>query len=245
MSCQRNAAVFAPIHSRDRKEHDRCTDYSEGGESMIDYSKLKEAIGDLDEDTVLDIVNKIAAAGDPQIETAVAAFQKGLEIVGDRFESGEYFVGDLIFAGDLMSGTFAKLKPLMAGNSESRLGKMVLCTVEGDLHDIGKNIVKGMMVAAGFEVLDLGIDTSPGAIVKSLQESGAGILGLSGVLTLAVDSMKRTVEALEAAGLRRKVKVIIGGVPVNAANCKSIGADAWSQNAAQGVKICREWASEN
>ena len=96
---------------------------------MIDYSKLKEAIGDLDEDTVLDIVNKIAAAGDPQIETAVAAFQKGLEIVGDRFESGEYFVGDLIFAGDLMSGAFAKLKPLMAGNSESRLGKMVLCTV--------------------------------------------------------------------------------------------------------------------
>ncbi|HHX75491.1 MAG: cobalamin B12-binding domain-containing protein [Dethiobacteria bacterium] len=212
---------------------------------MIDYDRLEDAVGNLEEEAVMDIVNKVAAAGEPRIERVVAAFQKGLETVGDRFESGEYFVGDLIFAGDLMSKALDLVRPLMTCNSENRLGKIVLCTVEGDLHDIGKNIVKGMMEAAGFEVLDLGIDTPPADIVKSLQESGARILGLSGVLTLAIDSMKRTVDALVEAELREKVKVIIGGVPVNADNCKFIGADAWSYNAAQGVKICREWASEN
>lgn len=120
---------------------------------------------------------------------------------------------------------------------------MILCTVEGDLHDIGKNIVKSMMEAGGFEVLDLGIDVSPVAIVKAVKENDIKIIGLSGVLTLAIDSMKATVDALKTEGMRDGVKVIVGGAPVTAEYCKTVGADAWSLNVAEGVNICRKWVS--
>ena len=211
---------------------------------MIHYENLKLALGDLDEEAVMAELDRITADPELDAQAAVAACQEGLTIVGERFESGEYFVGDLIFSGDLMSDAFAKLKPFMSGDVGGRLGKLVLCTVKDDLHDIGKNIVRCMLEAAGFEVLDLGIEVAPETIVDALKESGAKILGLSGVLTLAIESMRKTVEALKAAGIRDEIKVIIGGAPVTAEYCALVGADAWSVNAAETVSVCRGWAEQ-
>ena len=211
---------------------------------MIHYENLKLALGDLDEEAVMAELDRITADPELDAQAAVAACQEGLTIVGERFESGEYFVGDLIFSGDLMSDAFAKLKPFMSGDVGGQLGKLVLSTVKDDLHDIGKNIVRCMLEAAGFEVLDLGIDVAPETIVDALKESGAKILGLSGVLTLAIESMRKTVEALKAAGIRDEIKVIIGGAPVTAEYCALVGADAWSVNAAETVSVCRGWAEQ-
>jgi methylmalonyl-CoA mutase cobalamin-binding domain/chain len=119
---------------------------------------------------------------------------------------------------------------------------MILCTVEGDIHDIGKNIVKAMLEAGGFKVIDLGVDVPPEKITDEIKKNDVKILALSGVLTLALNSMKKTIEALKAAGLRDSVKVIIGGAPVTENNCKLVGADAWSLNPQEGIRICREWA---
>lgn len=212
---------------------------------MTELTKLTKAMGDLDEAEVLALVETIAADKDTDIIAAVKACQDGLAIVGNRFESGEYFVGDLIFSGVLMNSAFDVLRPRIAAQNSSAIGKIVLCTVEGDLHDIGKNIIKCMMETAGFEVIDLGIDTPVSKIITALRETGATILALSGVLTLAINSMKRTIDELCAQGMRSGIKVIIGGAPVTEEYCRLVGADAWSINAAQGVKICRDWADED
>jgi methanogenic corrinoid protein MtbC1 len=175
------------------------------------------------------------------MDGALAACPSGMNIVGEKYASGEYFVADLIYAGELMSTAVGVLKPLIKAGSSTAGGKMVLCTVKGDIHDIGKNIVKALVEAAGIEVVDLGIDASPQAVVEAITKNGARILGLSGVLTLAIDSMKDTVDALKAAGCRDQVKVIIGGAPVTADYCKLIGADAWTLSAAEAVGICKNW----
>ena len=210
---------------------------------MPDFEKLKTAVSEMDEDTAMEIINEVAETqGDAG--KAVAACQEGMEIVGRRFENGEYFVGDLIFAGELMGNAMETLRPLLAADSAEDLGKIILCTVAGDIHDIGKNIVKAMMGAAGFEVIDLGVDVAPEDIVAAAIEHKAGIIGLSGILTLAVDSMKATVEEFHKAGVRQDVRIILGGNPVTDQVCKTAGADAWTTNPQEGVAICRGWALE-
>lgn len=210
---------------------------------MLDLQELTRAVGNLDEPKVLGVLKDFVATKPGSEETAgvVSACQQGMAIVGDLFDAKEYFVGDLIFAGELLTTAIEILKPVMGGESTAKAGKMVLATVEGDLHDIGKNIFKSMSEAAGFEVIDLGIDTSPSAFVDKVKEVKPDILGMSGVLTLALDSMKNTVDALTEAGLRNEVKVIIGGNPVTEQACQMIGADAFTTNAAEGVKICQGW----
>jgi methanogenic corrinoid protein MtbC1 len=168
-----------------------------------------------------------------------------MNIVGSKFETGEYFVADLIYAGDIMGEAAAALKPLLTGESAAKLGKMVLATVKGDIHDIGKNIVKAILEAGGIDVIDLGVDVDPTAIVEATKKNGAKIVGLSGVLTVAIDSMKETVEAFKADGLRDKVKIIIGGNPVTESYCALVGADAWTLNAAESVVICQKWLAGN
>jgi methanogenic corrinoid protein MtbC1 len=159
-----------------------------------------------------------------------------MDIIGEKFESGEYFVGDLIFAGELLSSSLEKLKPFLGSGGSKEIGVMVLGTVKGDIHDIGKNLFRGMAEAAGIKVIDLGIDQDIDAFVKAVKDNHANIVGLSGVLTLAIDSMKKTIEALDAAGVRKDVKVMIGGNAVNEEACKYVGADYWSKNAADAVK---------
>lgn len=210
---------------------------------MLDLQALTKAVGDLNEQKVLEMLKEFVASNPGSEETmaVVSACQQGMAIVGELFDTKEYFVGDLIFAGELLSAAIDILKPVLGGESTVTVGKIVLGTVEGDLHDIGKNIFKNMAEAAGFEVIDLGIDVPAGTFVEKVKEIKPEIVGMSGVLTLALDSMKKTVDALKEAGLRDGVKVIIGGNPVTEEACRVIGADAFTTNAAEGVKICQGW----
>ena len=200
-------------------------------------------MGDLDEDTMTEMLNEVMADGGSQAQSAMDACQKGMDIVGQRFESGEYFVGDLIYAGELMTTAVGMLKDALVtgdGSSGSKT-KMLLCTVKDDLHDIGKNIVRSMLEAAGFEVIDLGIDVPAETVVETVKAENLKIVALSGVLTLAIDSMKKTVDALKAAGLS-DVKVIIGGAPVSEEAMKITGADEWAHSPQKTVSVCQEWS---
>ena len=207
----------------------------------MDFNELKQAVGDLDEEVVLDILNKVMEDGGSQAQEALEACQRGLDIVGDMFDKGEYFVGDLIFAGELMTQAVDILKPALAGTTTESVGKVILCTVEGDLHDIGKNIVRSILEANGIEVIDLGIDTPPQKIVDTMIAEDIHVVLLSGVLTLALDSMKKTVDAITAAGLRETTKILIGGNPVSEEAMKLTGADAWAHNPQHTNQACLDW----
>ena len=201
-------------------------------------------MGDLDEDAVTEQLNAVMAEGGGDAGKAMEACQKGMDIVGKRFEEGEYFVGDLIYAGELMTTAVGILKDaLVSGDGGSGAKtKMILCTVKDDLHDIGKNIVRSMLEAAGFEVIDLGIDVPAEKIVETAKAENIKIVALSGVLTLAIDSMKDTVAAFKAAGMD-DVKIIIGGAPVSEDAMKITGADEWAHSPQKTVSVCQEWAA--
>ena len=211
---------------------------------MVNFEELAQAMGNLEEDEMVEMLNQVMADGGGQAGEAMAACQKGMDIVGNLFEQGEYFVGDLIYAGELMTQAVGILKDaLISGDSSDNAhAKMILCTVKNDLHDIGKNIVKAMLEANGFEVIDLGIDVAPETIVEKVKEENIRIVALSGVLTLAIDSMKATVEALKAAGLP-DVKVIIGGAPVNENARAATGADEWAHSPQKTIQVCKAWAN--
>ncbi|NLZ93160.1 MAG: cobalamin-binding protein [Firmicutes bacterium] len=212
---------------------------------MLDLEKLTQDVGELEEASVLEQLEAFMATNpsEEEAQKAVAACQAGMAMVGDLFEKGEYFVGDLIFAGELLTNAIEVLKPALGGVSSAKVGKIVLGTVAGDLHDIGKNIFRSMAEAAGFEVFDIGIDQPASAFIDKIKEVNPEIVGMSGVLTLALEAMKDTVDAFKEAGIRDNVKVIIGGNPVTKEACEQIGADAFTTNAAEGVKICQGWVS--
>ncbi|WKY43724.1 cobalamin-dependent protein [Eubacteriaceae bacterium ES2] len=208
---------------------------------MLNLKVLTEALGDLEEEQVLALLEEFAAGNPSEVEAleAVAACQAGMSIVGERFEQAEYFVGDLIFAGELLTEAISVLKPALGAGGSTVLGTILLGTVHGDLHDIGKNIFRSMSEAAGFVVIDIGIDVAADQFVAKAIEVNPQIIGMSGVLTLAIDSMKDTANALKQAGV--DAKIIIGGNPVNQEACEFVGADAYTTNAAEGVKICQGW----
>ncbi|MFZ7121693.1 MAG: cobalamin B12-binding domain-containing protein [Eubacteriaceae bacterium] len=204
---------------------------------------LTQAVGELEEDEVMDMLSSFIQSNpsEEEAQNVVNACQAGMAIVGELFEKGEYFVGDLIFAGEILKEAIDILKPIIAGDDTSKIGTIVLGTVHGDLHDIGKNIFKSMSEAAGFEVYDIGIDQPVIEFVRKVKEVKPDLLGMSGVLTLALEGMKETVDGLKEAGLRDNVKIIIGGNPVTKEACNHIGADAFTTNTAEGVKICKQW----
>ena len=210
---------------------------------MLNYDALVEAMGNLEEDTMVEILEGVMAEGGAEAPKAMEACQKGMDEVGKLFEEGEYFVGDLIYAGELMTQAVGILKDALVsgGAGEGEKTKMVLCTVKDELHDIGKNIVKAMLEAAGFDVIDLGIDVPAEKVVEAVKANGAKIVALSGVLTLAIDSMKATVDALKAEGL--DVKVIIGGAPVSEGAMTMTGADEWAHSPQKTVQTCKAWAA--
>ncbi|MFZ7121430.1 MAG: cobalamin B12-binding domain-containing protein [Eubacteriaceae bacterium] len=211
----------------------------------MDSQVLTQAVGELEEEEVLKMLKDFISSKptEEEAQKVVNACQAGMAVVGDLFEKGEYFVGDLIFAGELLTEAINALKPVIGSGSTSKVGSIVLGTVHGDLHDIGKNIYKSMCEAAGFEVYDIGIDQPVSAFVEKVKEVKPDVVGMSGVLTLALEAMKDTVEGLKEAGLRDSVKVIIGGNPVTKEACEHIGADAFTTNAAEGVKICQKWTN--
>jgi len=169
------------------------------------------------------------------------ACQDGMTEVGRRFECRDYFIPELVMSGEIFKQLTAILEPGLKPGGMQSAGKIVFGTVKGDIHDIGKDIVVNMLKSANFEVLDLGVDVPPEKFISALEESGASVLGMSGLLTLAFDSMKATVQALAAADLRGKVRVMIGGGPVDANVCRVVGADAWGADAQQAVRLAKAW----
>lgn len=212
---------------------------------MVDFEELKNVMADLDEDRMKEILNEVMADGGSEAKKALEACQLGMDEVGKRFESGEYFVGDLIYAGEIMTDAVEIMKDALAqgGDGEGEKTKMILCTVKDDLHDIGKNIVKAMLEANGFDVIDLGIDVPADKIVETVKAENIKIVALSGVLTLALNSMKATVEALKAEGLT-DVKVIVGGAPVSESAVDITGADEWAYSPQKTVDTCKAWAGK-
>lgn len=208
---------------------------------MLDCRELTLAMGNLEDEIVIDLLQKFVASNPTEQEALelLEVCQASMSKVGEYYEKGEYFVADLIFAGKLLSTAIELLKPVMSSQETEFKGKILIGTVHGDLHDIGKNIFKGLAKTAGFELYDLGIDVSVETFVKNAQLLQPDIIGLSGILTMTIDSMKETVEGLKEAGIT--AKIIIGGIPVTAENATYIGADAFTNNAAEGVKICQDW----
>jgi methanogenic corrinoid protein MtbC1 len=175
--------------------------------------------------------------------TILQACNEGMELVGRRYEAGEYFLADMIVAAEIFDDVMHIVKPKIQTNTRMKLGLFLIGTVQGDVHDIGKNIVKTLLEAAGFQVHDVGVDVAPEKFVESLQAMRPRILGLSCLLTVAFGSMKRTIGAINTAGLRDWVKIIIGGAPVTEAVMNYVGADAYTTSAVEGVEICSRWGS--
>lgn len=202
---------------------------------------LVRALSDLKEQEVVKIVEERLKAKEDPLKILQDA-RKGMEIVGKRFASSEYFIPDLVYSGEILKAVTELVKPkLTKGTEAKKLGKIVFGTVAGDIHDIGKDIVVFMLDVNGFEVHDLGVDVPMQKFVEKIKETGAPIVGLSGFLTLAFDSMKQTVDAIKAAGLRDKVKVMIGGGQVTEEVTKYTGADAYGKDAVAGVALAKKW----
>jgi methanogenic corrinoid protein MtbC1 len=204
-------------------------------------SGLKEAVIELREEDALRIADEELRGGTDPLEV-VAACREAMDVIGRRFADGEAFIPELIMAGEIMSGITARLKPyLKADSGGEKLGTVVMCTVQGDIHDIGKDIVVTMLDIAGFNVVDLGVDVPVAKVVETVRENSAQVLGLSGLLTVAFDSMKATVAAVDAAGLHGDVKIMLGGAPVTDAVVEYAGADGWGKDAVAAVELAKSW----
>jgi methanogenic corrinoid protein MtbC1 len=202
---------------------------------------LMVAMSDLREEEALKILKeKLERGEDPYKILEVS--RSAMEIVGSRFAKGEYFIPDLVYSGEILKEITSIVKPMLTSDfAVKRTGKFVLGTVAGDIHDIGKDIVAFMLDVNGFEVYDLGIDVPVKKFVDKIQETNAEIVGLSGFLTLAFDAMKETIDALKVAGLRDKVKIMIGGGQIDEEVRKYTGADAYRPDAVSGVLLAKEW----
>jgi len=204
---------------------------------------LVKTLADLKEQEAIKIVEERLNAKEDPLRILEDA-RKGMEIVGKRFATGEYFIPDLVYAGEILKSVTEMVKPKLSKVGQAKkLGKIVFGTVAGDIHDIGKDIVVFMLDVNGFEVYDLGVDVPAQKFVDKIKETGAPIVGLSGFLTLAFDSMKQTVDAIKAAGLRDKVKVMIGGGQVTEEVRKYTGADAYGKDAMAGVSLAKKWVA--
>jgi len=202
---------------------------------------LITTLADLKEKETLEIVDKRLSAGGDPLDIMNDA-RRAMEIVGKRFADSEYFIPDLVYSGEILKSINEIVKPKLAKAGEvKRLGKVVVGTVAGDIHDIGKDIVVFMLDVSGFEVYDLGVDVPAQKFVDKIKESGAPIVGLSGFLTLAYDSMKQTIQAMKDANLKDKVRVMIGGGQITEEVMKYTGADAYGRDAMAGVSLAKKW----
>lgn len=170
---------------------------------------------------------------------------KAMEEIGSRFEAGKVFVPNLLMSARAMRGALDVLKPLMQGQGDSYIGKIVIGTVKGDLHDIGKNLVASMFEGCGFEVINLGVDVSSDKFISAALENKADIICMSALLTTTMNYMKEVVAAVEASELKGKVKIMVGGAPVNDAFAKAIGADAYTSNANAAVVMAKKLIAAN
>jgi methanogenic corrinoid protein MtbC1 len=203
--------------------------------------ELTQAIVDLREDDALAMVDRQLADGVDPV-AILADCKAAMDIIGDKFAGGEAFIPELIMAGEIMTGVSARLKPHMAAGAddEDKLGVIVIGTVQGDIHDIGKDIVVTMLDIAGFDVVDLGVDVKIDRFIATAREKDAGIIAMSCLLTSAIDSMKKVVAAAREAGLNG-TKLMIGGAPITEQVVAYTGADGYGKDAVEAVELARQW----
>jgi corrinoid protein of di/trimethylamine methyltransferase len=206
---------------------------------MEDIKKLYDAVLNGNFKIAKELTQQALDAGiDPQVlvqEQMIPAMDE----VGRRYEANEYFVPELLISARAMKASLELIRPLLTAQGAAPAGRVAIGTVKGDLHDIGKNLVAAMLEGAGFEVIDLGVDVSPDKFIAAVNEKNAGVVAMSALLTTTMNSMKTTVEAIKAAGVRGKVKIMIGGAPVTQKYADEIGADGYSSNANSAVALAR------
>ena len=211
---------------------------------MKEHEKqLMEALSDMREEEALSLARQMLDRGEDPVRV-LEICREAMDIVGKRFEKQEYFLPELVLAGEMLETIGALAKPLILQSSQGeakKLGRVLIGTVHGDLHDIGKNIVTFMLDINGYEVRDIGIDVPVAKFVEEIRDFKPAVVALSGFLTLAFDSMKETVEAIEGAGLRDGMKIMIGGGQVDEAVRNYTRADAFGSNAVSAVTLCRQW----
>ena len=210
----------------------------------MDFEKLTELIIELEVDDIADAVKEALETDGKDPFDVLSALTKGMDEVGKRYEEKEYYLTELVLAGETMKEAFVILQPALAAadRSESKV-KVIIATVKGDNHDIGKNILGSLLLSSGFEVIDLGMDVDAQTIVDKVKETGAIIVALSSLLTMTVEQIKVVHEALKSAGLRGGVKLIVGGAPLNMELAKKLGADDFADDAVQGIRNIKDLAN--
>ena len=210
---------------------------------MVDLRKLHDAILNGDAKTAAAVALDALAAAMPPLDIIQQAMVPAMDEVGRRFECQDYFVPELLLAARAMKAALEPLRPLLAASGARPAGKVVIGTVKGDLHDIGKNLVAALLEGGGYEVIDLGANVAPEQFVETARSTGANIVCLSALLTVTMVAMKSTIEALQAAGLRDRVKVLIGGAAVTRQFAEEIGADGYGDNASTAVSLARSFTT--
>lgn len=202
---------------------------------------LAQAILEGKRNDAVELTQKLVGAGVTPKQILDEGLIAGMSVAGEKFKNGEYFVPEILVAARAMKASMEILRPLLVATDVQPIGTMVIGTVRGDLHDIGKNLVASMLEGGGFEVIDLGADVPPEKFIEVVQEKRADIVALSALLTVTMPAMRRTIEAFEKAGLRDKVKVMVGGAPVTPQFAREIGADGYGENATAAVALARQF----
>jgi methanogenic corrinoid protein MtbC1 len=208
------------------------------------FQEISQSISDLEgTDKIKKLVEKALKQKLTVTEIVEKGLKRGLDEVGARYEKGEYFLSELLYAGEIMTNLFDVLKPHMKQDSLEQKGTILLGTVRGDMHNIGKNIFGMMAQFSGFRIHDLGVDVDPKTFVDEAKKTGADILGMSTLLTSTLPEVKIVLDGLEEAGVRNRVKVIIGGNAVTKQFGQEVGVDAAALDAVEGVEICKRWVA--
>jgi trimethylamine corrinoid protein len=203
--------------------------------------KLMDAIINIREEEAIETTQALIDSGEDAIKILDQA-TLAIEEVGKRFETGRYFLPELLMSGEMLMKVSNIIKPnIKCDVVATKKGKALIGTVEGDIHDIGKNIVSFLLDVNGYEVRDIGVDVPPATFVAEIKDFQPQVVGLSGLLTLAYDAMKETVDVIEAAGLRNSVKIMIGGGQMSDKICDFVGADAYGKDAIHGVSLVKQW----
>jgi trimethylamine corrinoid protein len=204
--------------------------------------ELIESISNLDEDKALKLVEDLSK--NKTAMEIISTIRKGMERVGEKFSAKEYYLAELVYSAEIFKNLMIKLEPsLIKGGQITYLGKVVIGTAKTDIHDLGKNLVASLLRAEGFEVIDLGVDVPPDRFVEAIMKEQPEVVGLSGLLTIAIEEMKNTIEAIKEKGLRDEVKIIIGGGPINEKVRDHVGADAFGKDAGDAIRKIKAFVS--
>lgn len=205
------------------------------------FSKLCDCMTEFKINEIGKVVQEAIDAGIPALEVITKGMSRGMEIIGEQYENQHVFLSDLIMAGETMKEGIKVLEPYLEQNPGKKVGVVVIGTVQGDLHDIGKNIVKSVLIGKGFGIYNLGVDVSPEEFVDTLRKTRVDILGLSALLTTTIPQIKATLDAIKRAGSRDKLKIILGGAALAEEDARELGVDAYAQDAVLGAKTCEKW----